>query len=76
MKELTEAEKAELNAHIKGVARILYKNTEAEKLKSFESIEWEVREQILTYVAPEIGNFFYQEEKIAKRDEKEKLKVV
>ena len=48
MKELTEAEKAELNAHIKGVARILYKNTEAEKLKSFESIEWEVREQILT----------------------------
>jgi hypothetical protein len=76
MKELTEAEKIELNAHIKGAARILYQNTEPEKLKSFESIEWEVREQILTYVAPEIGNFFYQQEKRIKKDEKDKLQAV
>jgi len=72
VKELTEAEKAELNAHIKGAARILYQNTESEKLKSFESIEWEVREQILTHVAPEIGNFFYQQEKRTKKGEKDK----
>jgi hypothetical protein len=76
MKELTESQKAELDGYIKGAAKILYENTEVEKLKSFESIEWEVREQILTYVAPEIGNFFYQEGKRKKKDDKGKSQVV
>jgi hypothetical protein len=44
MKELTESQKAELDGYIKSAAKILYQNTEVEKLKSFESIEWEVRD--------------------------------
>jgi hypothetical protein len=47
---------------LEAVARIIYQHTDSEKLKSFESIEWEVREQILDKVAPKIGEFFYPKE--------------
>lgn len=53
---------AELDGYLREVARIMYAHTEPEKLKSFESIEWEVRGQILDKVAPAIGEFFYLKE--------------
>jgi hypothetical protein len=40
------------------VAKILKGHTEPEKLKDFESIEVELREQIQTYVSPRIGEIF------------------
>ena len=36
----------ELDEHILAISRILYEHTEVENLKTFETIEWEVREQI------------------------------
>ena len=58
MKDLSPRTQRELDSHLKDIARILYSHTEPEKLESFESIEWELREQILTKVAPQLGHFF------------------
>lgn len=60
MPDLSPQTQRELDFHLKEVARILYSHTEPEKLETFESIEWEVREQLLNQVAPAIGNFFSQ----------------
>jgi len=48
----------ELDEHILAISRILYEHTEVENLKTFETIEWEVREQVLEKVTPQIGDFF------------------
>lgn len=55
-------EKALLNYHLTESARLMRKYTEAEKLKNFESIEVEVRNQMQSVVAPTIGEFFYRKE--------------
>jgi hypothetical protein len=60
MSDLSPETQRQLDFHLQQVARILYEQTEAEKLETFESIEWEVREQLLNQVAPAIGNFFSQ----------------
>lgn len=62
MQELSTEMQEKLDQHLTAAARILYFHTEPEKLESFESIEWEVREQILQKVAPKIGEFFCQKE--------------
>ncbi|MEA5619459.1 hypothetical protein VB711_16655 [Cronbergia sp. UHCC 0137] len=58
MIELSPEKQQELDEHILAVSWILYEQTEAEKLKTFEGREWEVREQILKKVTPQIGEFF------------------
>jgi hypothetical protein len=60
MQPLSAAAQAQLDAHLSAVAEILYSHTEAEKLQDFESIEWELRDQILHQVAPHLGEFFSQ----------------
>lgn len=62
MQPLSKEKQAKLDKHIEAVARILYEHTEPEKLRSFESIESEVRSQILAKVSPRIGEFFFQRE--------------
>jgi hypothetical protein len=62
MQQLSEEIQTKLDEHLEAVARIIYEHTDSEKLKSFESIEWEVRGQILDKVAPKIGEFFYPKE--------------
>ena len=52
-------EKALLNQYLTESARILYKYTEPEKQRDFESIEVEVRTQMLGVVGPTIGEFFF-----------------
>jgi hypothetical protein len=49
-----------INKNIEEIAQILYQNTEADELKDFETIELTVRKQIIAYVAPKIGNFFFK----------------
>lgn len=51
-----------LKEHLTELARLMREHTEPEKLKDFESIEVEVRDQILELVAPAIGEFFLQKE--------------
>jgi hypothetical protein len=48
----------ELDEHILAISQILYEHTEVENLKTFETIEREVREQMLEKVTPQIGEFF------------------
>lgn len=55
-------EKAMLDYHLTESARIMRQYTEPEKQKDFESIEVEVRTQILEIVGPTIGEFFFQKE--------------
>jgi hypothetical protein len=55
-------DKALLDYHLTESARIMRKYTEPEKQKDFESIEVEVRSQMLEIVGPTIGEFFFQKE--------------
>lgn len=53
-------EKALLDHHLTESARIMRQYTEPEKQKDFESIEVEVRSQMLEIVGPTIAEFFFQ----------------
>jgi hypothetical protein len=53
-------DKQKLDDHLKAIAEIMVRNTQKEDLKSFESIELAVREQMLTVVSPAIGRFFFE----------------
>jgi len=57
--KMTPSDQQQLKAHLKAVAKILYRNTEPTELKSFESIKKSVRQKMLSEVGPEIGNFFF-----------------
>ena len=45
---------------------------EAEKLSTFETVELSVREHLLETVAPEVGNFFFNQREETKQEENEK----
>lgn len=60
MENLPLEEKQELDYHVKHIATIVYRNTEPEKLKSFEDIELLVREQLLTNVGPAMMEKIFQ----------------
>jgi hypothetical protein len=60
MKALSVEVKAKLEEHLIAVSQILYEHTEESDLESFESIEREVRAQLLETVAPRVGEFFCQ----------------
>jgi hypothetical protein len=67
MSQMPAEEQAKLEHYLRETAKILYKNTDSDKLKDFESIEREVREQMMERVGPFIGEFF-----LAKVDTEEK----
>jgi hypothetical protein len=54
---MTPEDKKLLEAHIKEIAKILYKNTPPEKIETFEGIETSVRDQVLEHVSPKIAFF-------------------
>jgi hypothetical protein len=57
---MTESEKNEIQAHVKAIAAILYKDTESrepDRLTSLEGIEIAVREQMQQCVSKDIGIF-------------------
>ena len=66
---MTPEESKVLKDHLKAAAAILLNNTPTEELKSFNSIELAVREHLLKEVAPEIGNFFKQQQRHRKEQE-------
>jgi hypothetical protein len=59
---MTPKERQEIEAHLNAVAKILYKNTNPEQLKDFESIELVTREHLLTEIGPKLGEFFLMQE--------------
>ena len=66
---MTPEESKVLKNHLKAAAAILLNNTPKEELQSFNSIELAVREHLLKEVAPEIGNFFKQQQRNRKEQE-------
>lgn len=54
---MTPEESQRLEACIQEAAAILYRNTPESELKTLESIEKTVREQILQHVSPKIAFF-------------------
>jgi len=71
MLNIPPEEKAQLEICLTETARILRKYTEAEKLNSFESIEVELREQMMEVVSPIIGEFFSQKEQKNSQEKRE-----
>jgi hypothetical protein len=60
---MTPEDSQKLEEYIEGIAQILYQNTQQEQLETFETIEITVRNEMLTKVAPRIGEFFLTQDK-------------
>jgi hypothetical protein len=58
MLPIPPADKAALEQHLQQAASILKQYTEPDKLKDFESLEVELRSQMLTVVSPTVAEFF------------------
>ena len=58
--ELNPQEQQEMQEHIRGISKILYRNTPPEKIKTFEGIETTVRAYMQTELSPDIAEFFFQ----------------
>lgn len=76
MKEFSPESQTQFDQHLQALAQLLYDHTEPEKLQDFESIEVELRAQLLEKVTPRIGEFFFLREENALGANNEKLKVV
>jgi hypothetical protein len=68
---MTPEDEKRLKAHLKEVAKILYRNTDSTELSNFESIEKSLRQKILSEVGPELGSFFFQQHQELKPEERE-----
>jgi len=49
---MTPEDQQRLKAHLKGVAEILYRNTDSSELSNFERIEKSLRQKMLKEVGP------------------------
>ena len=49
--------KAQIQAHARAIAALLYQETEPEQVKTLAGIEEAVRGHILEHVSPEFGSF-------------------
>jgi hypothetical protein len=58
MLPISPEDQAALEQHLHQAASILKQYTEPENLKDFESIEVELRTQLLTVVSPTVAEFF------------------
>ena len=68
---MTPEDQQRLKAHLKGVAEILYRNTDSTELSNFESIEKSLRQKMLKEVGSELGRFFFQQYQELKQEDSE-----
>ena len=54
---MTPEKEQVMNQHIQAIAKILYEDTQPEKLTTLAGIEKAVRQQMMTQVMPKIGVF-------------------
>ena len=52
--------KAQIQAHARALAALLYEESDPEQVKTLAGIEAVVRGHLLEHVSPEIGNFLSQ----------------
>lgn len=57
MLSMDSAKKAQIQAHSRAIAALLYEETDPEQVKTLVGIEEAVRTHILAHVSPEIGGF-------------------
>lgn len=53
--------KAQIQAHARALAALLYEETDPEQVKTLAGIEAAVRGHLLEHVSPEIGDFLLQQ---------------
>lgn len=61
--------KAQIQAHARALAALLYEATDPEQVKTLAGIEATVRGHLLEHVSPEIGNFLLQQVAAQRADE-------
>lgn len=61
--------KAQIQAHARALAALLYEETDPEQVKTLAAIEATVRGHLLEHVSPEIGNFLLQQAAVRRVDE-------
>jgi hypothetical protein len=66
---MTPEQKQAIKKHADAIAEILYADCEPGSLKTLEDIEIAVKEQVLSYVTPEIG--FFSSTQLAARKQEE-----
>ena len=72
---MTPEKQLALQQHIQAIAKILYEDTEPEKLTSLAGIEEAVRSQMQKHVMPKIGIFLSQQSQAQVQDTKENSKA-
>lgn len=68
---MTPEDAQKLQGYIRGIAEVLYKNTDKTDLVSMEAIEKSVRQQMLEHVSPQVAFFSLnnsQEQREVERD--------
>lgn len=65
--------KAQIQAHARAIAVLLYEETDPEQVKTLAGIEEAVRGHLLENVSPEIGNFLLKQVVTQRPDENELL---
>jgi len=63
--------KAQIQAHARAIAALLYAETDPEQVQTLAGIEDAVRSHILEHVSPEIGDFLLQQLAAQQPDENE-----
>ena len=69
---MESSQREKLLMHTKEIAKILYEDADPEKVTTLEGIEETVREQLLEYINPEIGNFLSKKVATLNQEESEK----
>lgn len=67
--------KAQIQAHARAIAALLYEETDPEQVKTLAGIEEAVRGHLLEHVSPEIGKFLLKQAAVQRRDANEALTV-
>lgn len=57
---MNTAKKAQIQAHARAIAALLYEETDPEQVKTLAGIEKAVRGHLLEHVSPEVGDFLLQ----------------
>jgi hypothetical protein len=61
--------KAQIQAHARAIAALLYEETDPDQVKTLAGIETAVRGHLLEYVSPEIGDFLLKQAVVPQVDE-------
>ncbi len=65
--------KAQIQAHARAIAALLYEETDPQQVKTLAGIEAAVRGHLLEHVSPEIGAFLFKQAVVQQADENEAL---